>query len=48
MDIRLEKDSEFAVIRIRDYGIGIPKDKIKHIFERFFRIEQGRQIKRVV
>lgn len=35
LDITLEKANNLALIQVRDYGLGIPKDMLPHIFERF-------------
>jgi len=36
-----EKNGQIT-IRVRDNGIGIPKEDIAHIFERFYRVEKSR------
>jgi signal transduction histidine kinase len=33
---------DFVYIDIKDNGPGIPKDKLQHIFERFYRIDTER------
>jgi PAS domain S-box-containing protein len=42
--IKVEYKEEFASISVRDEGIGIPKDEIKHLFDRFFRASNATNI----
>ena len=42
ISVKLEKDENFAYIKITDTGSGIPPDMIDKIFERFFRVDKAR------
>jgi len=42
--IRLQKAGDNVLIEVEDKGIGIPADRISHIFEPFYRIEQKESI----
>lgn len=41
--INLQKDEQYLKIAIQDFGIGIPSDKLRYIFNRFFRVEESSQ-----
>lgn len=42
IDVFLEKNKYHAIIRVKDYGIGIPQEEINNIFERFYRVDKAR------
>ena len=42
IQITLEKDEETAIIRVKDTGIGIPKEEQEKIFKRFYRVDKSR------
>ena len=41
IDISIEVEQDKMVLKIKDQGIGIPKEDQKHIFERYFRAENA-------
>lgn len=44
--IRLRQKGEFYEISVEDQGIGIPKNEQKNIFQKFFRAENARDLKK--
>jgi PAS domain S-box-containing protein len=42
IDVSLRAESEEAVLRVRDTGVGIPAHELPHVFERFHRVEAAR------
>lgn len=42
IEVKLEKRDEDIACSVRDYGCGICKKDVQHIFDRFFRAEQSR------
>ncbi|ALA71575.1 histidine kinase [Geobacillus stearothermophilus 10] len=40
--ISLREEGPFVIVSIRDYGIGIPKEELKNVFLRFYRVDKAR------
>lgn len=43
--IMATRDFQHISISIQDFGIGIPKDQLPHLFDRFYRVQQDRNRK---
>lgn len=43
VSVKAQADKENFRIEITDYGIGIPQDKAKYVFDRFFRVQESSQ-----
>lgn len=42
IDIKTEEKGNKVLVAVKDYGIGIPKDSIKRIWERFYKTDLSR------
>lgn len=40
--VSLREEQEWAIIKVRDNGVGIPQAHLSHIFERFYRVQKDR------
>lgn len=40
--VSLEEDGSWAVVSVRDTGVGIPAEDLPHVFKRFYRVEKSR------
>ena len=40
--VELTRQNKNAVVRVKDNGIGIPEADLKHIFDRFYRVDKAR------
>jgi signal transduction histidine kinase len=42
LTVSIQRDGDNAILIVEDTGVGIPEDALKHIFERFYRVDKAR------
>lgn len=42
VEVRLEREENQAIVRVRDYGSGAPEDALPQLFQPFYRVEAAR------
>ena len=42
LTVRLRREEDNAILEVTDTGMGIPEDALKHVFERFYRVDKAR------
>jgi len=42
--LSIEQEADTAVLKVKDNGIGIPREMLTHVFDPFTRLEDGKQI----
>lgn len=43
VDVYLDANDNIAVIKVRDYGIGIKQENLEYIWQRYYRVDKGLQ-----
>ena len=42
IEVIIRKEKDYAIVSIKDEGVGMDEETVKHIFDRFFRAEESR------
>ncbi len=42
VSLRIAREADYAVLEVKDTGVGIPADALPHMFKRFFRVDDSR------
>ena len=40
--VKLDADHQYFTVEVADSGVGIPRDSLEHIYERFYRVDKSR------
>ena len=43
IQVLIEQNEQHVIIRVKDYGIGIPEEEINNIFERFYQVDKSQE-----
>ncbi|MGJ5206352.1 DUF4118 domain-containing protein [Bradyrhizobium sp. HKCCYLR20261] len=45
IELRSRRDGAWVVLDVRDEGDGIPPDEVEHVFDKFYRVQKGDQVR---